>query len=241
MLRFATALAWTAALVLPLNAEESSPERAPCCGARTDLHRDAVKQRSVRGGLVLETIEYCVCLQYAHTIWGDGTCSYYATDCYGAPFNWDDVCGYDDPQFCDVDGNGVVTGCGTCLYWPRRPVLEMSSGDAPLPKLLDHTIEPKPQAAAGASFFDEAFFIEASVTGREHAVKAKVFPILLQRRTTRDQTLPAQVFYLGVEVKEFPKDAKPRPVHGEAVGRHQLRIVDRERVLQIRTHSRIDS
>lgn len=237
MLRFATALAWTAALVLPLNAEESSPERSSCCGATSQSHRPSDQTRSVRGGPILQTIEYCVCLQYAHTIWGDGTCSYYATDCYGTPFNWDDTCDFDVPQSCAVDGNGVVTGCGTCLYWPRRPVLQMSTGDAPLPKLAEHSIEPEPRASAGASFFDEAFFVEASVTGREQPIRAKVFPILLQRRVVRDQALPAQVFYLGVEIKEFPNNAKPRPVYGEAVGRHQFRVVDRERVLQIRTHT----
>lgn len=243
MLKIATMFLTVCAVSLSagsLLADDGASERraGACCGAAPD-EKSLRSGAFVRRSSAANDIEGCICLKYIHTIWGDGTCSFYATDCFNSPFNWDDFCDQDMPQSCEFDESGTPIGCGTCLYFPSRPAPRASVRDQPLARVPDHTISPDPQEDAGASFFDEPFFVRVAVGETESPIKAKVFPILVQRRVIVGRTLSAQVFYLGVEIKDFPPDVKPRPVHGEAAGRYQCRVIDHEKVLQIRTRTEV--
>ena len=229
LLAMSLSIVGSAAHAEDLALEPSQPAGTPCCGALQHPERESLlRSRTPRAS----GTEGCVCLKYIYAQWGNGTCTFYATDCYGAPFAWDDLCSAPHPGNCDE------TSCGTCFYIPEQPVPRMA-GEHPLPAKQDHAVEPILLDEAGATFFESPFFVRVNVPERDAAIRAKVFPILVSRRTVDGQTLPAQVFYQGVEVEEFPADAKARPVLGRVAAQHQCEVIDHGRVLQIRTHSKL--
>lgn len=221
-------------------ADEIQEKSDRCCGASGVQSQRAVGHSTQAAGLVNDNIENCICLQYVHTYWGDGTCSYYATDCSGSPFNWDDLCDLDVPQSCEVDSSGNPISCGTCIYYPQFPAPRMGAGNARLTQLPDHSFEVDPIEEAGARLFDEPFFVEVGLPGSSDPLRAKVFPILVERRVVGGKVLSAQVFYLGAQIRDFPEGAKVRRARGLPTGTYGCRAVDHERVLQIRTHANLD-
>lgn len=210
---------------------ESNPTVA-CCGREAAVSRPILgRDRASQAESVNSDLSNCVCLKYIYAIWGD-TCDFYATDCYGSPFPWRDLCSTPHPGECDAES------CGTCFAYAG---VEGQRGrhDRPMSVLPDHTVRPNLVEASGASFFEEPFFIIVAVPGRESPLNAKVFPVLVPRKKVPDGVLPAQVFYSGVEISELPEDEKARPVRGEAVGPYGCRVIDHERVLLIRTQTKI--
>lgn len=214
------------------DAGESKPT-VVCCGREAEESRPVVgREPAPQSGSVNSDLSNCVCLKYIYAYWGDGTCGYYATDCFGSPFSWTDVCDLPHPQDCDVDS------CGTCITFVGMPTPQAGGRfDARMSDLADHTIVPKLYANSGTSFFEEPFFVRIELPDAEKTVAAKVFPILAPRRELRGHVLPAQVFYQGIEVRDLPSGATARPVHGEALGGYACRVLDHGRVLQVRTHT----
>ena len=208
-------------------AEESArPPGTACCGALSGAFDGEAFQPDGDRPRASGT-SGCICVKYKYMELSNGICQFYATDCYGMPFMWEDLC--DTPP-----GNCDQNGCGTCFYYTEQPAPRLAANRA-MPELMDHTAAPALEN--GAAFFETPFFVRVWAAGRDEPIRAKVFPVVVPRRELNGDILPAQVFYPGVEVKEFPAGERVRPVHGLASGRHQCQVVDHSRVLQIRTHT----
>lgn len=210
---------------------ESSPT-APCCGREAAVSRPLVgREPSLQAGSVNNDLSNCVCLKYIYAYWGE-MCDFYATDCYGSPFPWRDFCNTPHPGECGTDS------CGTCFAYAGGGS-QTGRHDRQVSVLPDHTVRPRLVEESGATFFEDPFFVRISIPGRESPLSAKVFPILVPRKEAPEGLLPAQVFYSGVEIEGIPEHAKARPVRGEPLGAYGCRVIDHERVLLIRMHTKI--
>ena len=214
--------------------DAKSKPTVACCGREAAESRPVVgRDPASESGTVSSDLSNCVCLKYIYAYWGDGGCSFYATDCFGSPFSWNDFCDSPYPGNCDPNS------CGTCLYIPEMPAPRGGRHDRPASATADHRIRPKLTEESGATFFEEPFFVQLAVPGRAKPLHARVFPILVPRKEAEARILPAQVFYPGIEIDGIPDGAVARQVRGDILGAYGCRAVDYERVLQIRTHTRL--